>query len=68
MKKTILDLYLTYHNKWVGLDKKTLKVLAVGESVVEVEKKMKDIDYSKTVITFITSPDQYISPYGSNTV
>lgn len=62
MKKAILDLYLKYQNKWVGIDKKTFKVFAVGDSVIEVEKKIKDTDYSKTVITFVTPPDQYLSP------
>lgn len=68
MKKAILDLCLKYQNKWVGLEKKTFKIIAVGDSVVEVENKMKDNDYSKTVITFITSPDQYLSPYGDNKI
>lgn len=55
-----------YINKWVAISTDGSKILASGDSIVEVEKqlKQKKVKEAKAVIQYVISPKVSLSPHG----
>ena len=54
---------LNFENKWVALTPEGKKVLASGDTIPELEKKLKGIDSKKFVLTFVPPFDKVLSLY-----
>lgn len=55
-----------YENKWVALNENNSKVLAFGNSITEVEKKLQKLKEKNAVITRILPLDKLYAPYCKN--
>jgi len=62
MKNKMISITKKFSGKWVALDHKTMKVQAVGESVVEVEKILQERRKKASYITYVIPPEYTISP------
>lgn len=62
MKKLDLKLSLKHVNKWIATKDDYPDILASGENIEEVEKKLKKQKIKGATLTFLTPPDKYISP------
>ena len=58
--------FAKYVNKWIAVSIDGNKILASGDSIVEVEKqlKQKKIKEAKAIIQYIVSPKVSLSPHG----
>lgn len=61
-----MKILLKFEKKWIALSEDNKKVLVSGESVIEVEKKLKKEKILKAKIMYIPEFDKYIAPYGLN--
>ncbi len=62
MRRLKLETVLKYTNKWVATKGGNSVILASGNSIEEVENKLKKQEIKGATLTYITSPDKYISP------
>ncbi len=62
MKRLDLKTILKHADKWIATKDSYKVVLASGESIEEVERKLKKQNIKGATLTYITSPDKYISP------
>lgn len=62
MSKKTLEIYKKFQNKWVALNKKADRVLAVGSDIMEVERKLKKENLLAHEIKFILPIDRYFAP------
>lgn len=54
---------LNYENKWVALSTDRKKVLAAGDTIPELEKKVKGVSSKKFVFTWVPPFDVRLAPY-----
>lgn len=57
IKNPLLD----YEKKWVALSSDNKKVLASGDTIPELEKKIKGINSNKFVLTWVPPFDKVLS-------
>ena len=62
MKRLDLKILLKHTEKWIATKDDYRSVLASGDSIEEVEQKLKKEKIKGATLTYITSPDKYISP------
>ena len=62
MSKKTLAIYKKFQNKWVALNKKADRVLAVGSDIIEVENKLKKENLFAYEIKFILPLDRRFAP------
>jgi hypothetical protein len=64
MKQDIKKELIKYVDKWVAVTSDYSELVASGNSISEVEKKLETTKYNldSLVITYITSPDKFLSP------
>lgn len=62
MNKTYEKTLLSNQNKWIAVSSDKSKVLASGNSIQEVEKKLGKLDAKGAVITFVPPANRYLSP------
>lgn len=62
MKRLDLKTLLKHTEKWIATKDDYRSVLASGDSIEEVEQKLKKEKIKGATLTYITSPDKYISP------
>lgn len=61
--KKISNPLLNYENKWVALTTDRKKVLAAGDTIPELEKKVKGVSSKKFVFTWVPPFDVRLAPY-----
>ena len=59
--KKISNPLLNYEKKWVALSSDNKKVLASGDTIQELEKKVKGVDSNKFVLTWVPPFDRVLS-------
>lgn len=66
--KNLIKTYGKYAGKWVALSISNQEIVASGDSVKEVENKIKlsKSIYKDLVITFVTPLDGSLAPYANN--
>ena len=62
MKRLGLKTILKHTNKWIATKNDYPDILASGNSIEEVEKRLKKQKIKEATLTYITPPDKYISP------
>lgn len=62
MNKAYERTLLLNQNKWIAVSSNKSKVLASGNSIQEVEKKLGKLDAKDAVITFVPPANRYLSP------
>lgn len=62
MKRLNLKTVLKYTKKWIATKDDYKSILASGEDIEEVEKKLKKQKIKGATLTYLTPPDKYISP------
>lgn len=62
MKRLDLKTLLKHTEKWIATKDGYRDVLASGSSIEEVEQKLEKEKIKGATLTYITSPDKYISP------
>lgn len=58
----INNLFLPYENKWVAMTPDRKKVVASGETIKEVDKKLKKIKNKTAILTKVLPFDKSYSP------
>lgn len=62
MKRLDLKTLLKHTEKWIATKEGYRDVLDSGDSVGEVEQKLKKAKIKGATLTYVTSPEKYISP------
>lgn len=62
MLMTIKNILIPYENKWVALSPDRKKVVASGNTVQDVDKKLKKMKNKSVVITKVLPFDKTYSP------
>lgn len=62
MNKAYERTLLANQNKWIATSSSKSKILASGNSIQEVEKKLDQLDAKDVVITFVPPANRYLSP------
>ncbi len=64
MKKDINEELIQYIDKWVAVTSDYSEIVASGDSIGEVEKKLKTTthDTDTLVIKYIVPPNKFLSP------
>lgn len=62
MTKIDLKTFLKYANQWIGLSSDRSKVIASGNSLMEVNEQLKKLKVKDPIVTYVMPPDQYIAP------
>lgn len=52
-----------FEEKWIALDEKRSKILASGDSIPEVEEKLKKTNKQADSITYVLPFDRYFAPH-----
>lgn len=60
--KKVKNILLPYEKKWVAISKDNSQVVASGNSIKEVEKKVKKLKEKDIEILYVTPFDQYLTP------
>jgi len=62
MKDKIFSITKKFSGKWIAVEAKTMKVVAVGESVSEVEGVLQEKQKRASYITYVVPPEYTLSP------
>jgi len=63
-KDKIISPLIPFENMWVALSLDRKKVVASGETIKELKKKMDKIDNCEVIFTKVLPFDQFYSPQG----
>ena len=66
MKISKFDLLKNYEKKWIAIDKNYTKVLTNGNTIKEVENKLKRKKTKAFAISYVAPFDSHLSPYVKN--
>lgn len=70
MKSSVTEELIKYSDRWVATTLDRSEIVAIGDSISEVEKKVEttQLDLDNLVITYVNPPDKFLSPHANSKV